>query len=48
MRVELPGGGTLEGRAVAIDPAGRLVVQTGDGREAVGAGDVRHVRTTER
>ncbi len=48
VRVDLPGGGVLEGRAVAIDPAGRLVVQTGDTQEAVGAGDVRHVRTTER
>ena len=47
VRVDLPGGGVLEGRAETIDPAGRLVVQTADAREAVGAGDVRHVRTTD-
>ena len=43
--VALPGGGTLTGRAVEIDPSGRLVVTSGSGeRTAVGAGDVVHVR----
>lgn len=44
VRVELPDGGTLEGRAVEIDPAGRLVVESADGRTAVAAGDVVHVK----
>ncbi|MBJ7359463.1 biotin--[acetyl-CoA-carboxylase] ligase [Nocardioides sp.] len=43
--VALPSGETLTGRAVEIDPSGRLVVSTGSGeRTAVGAGDVVHVR----
>lgn len=44
VRVDLPSGEVLEGRAVEIDPGGRLVVQTSDGLRAVGAGDVIHVR----
>lgn len=44
VRVDLPGGETLAGRAVEIDPAGRLVVEGPDGPRAVGAGDVVHVR----
>lgn len=45
VRVALPGGATLTGRAVDIDPSGRLVVVAGSGeRTAVGAGDVVHVR----
>ncbi|WP_231123611.1 biotin--[acetyl-CoA-carboxylase] ligase [Nocardioides sambongensis] len=46
VRVHLPGGGTLVGRAVDVDPEGRLVVETADGVERVGAGDVIHVRAT--
>jgi BirA family biotin operon repressor/biotin-[acetyl-CoA-carboxylase] ligase len=43
--VALPGGETLAGRAVEVDPSGRLVVAHGAGeRTAVGAGDVVHVR----
>jgi BirA family biotin operon repressor/biotin-[acetyl-CoA-carboxylase] ligase len=43
--VALPSGETLTGRAVEIDPHGRLVVSTAHGeRAAVGAGDVVHVR----
>lgn len=48
VRVELPDGSVLEGRAVEIDASGQLVVATGgaDGeRRAVAAGDVVHVRT---
>jgi len=45
VRVELPAGGTLEGEAVAVDDAGRLVVETSEGRHQVGAGDVVHVRS---
>lgn len=42
--VLLPGGGILAGRAVRLDPDGRLVI-VADGLEtAVGAGDVVHVR----
>jgi BirA family biotin operon repressor/biotin-[acetyl-CoA-carboxylase] ligase len=45
VRVALPDGETLTGRAVEIDPNGRLVVLTGSGeRTPVGAGDVVHVR----
>ncbi|MCD0481826.1 biotin--[acetyl-CoA-carboxylase] ligase [Streptacidiphilus sp. ASG 303] len=45
VRVLLPGDRALEGRAVAVDGDGRLVVRTGDGAEhAVSAGDVVHVR----
>lgn len=44
VRVLLPAGGTLTGRAVRVDAQGRLVVDTGDGEQAVGAGDVVHVR----
>jgi BirA family biotin operon repressor/biotin-[acetyl-CoA-carboxylase] ligase len=53
VRVELPGGATLVGTAVGIDPTGRLQVrpeQHGDARGAdvvaVAAGDVVHVRPT--
>ncbi len=44
VRVELPGGGDLTGRAVDIDDDGRLVVRTATGEQRVGAGDVIHVR----
>ncbi|MFD9304353.1 biotin--[acetyl-CoA-carboxylase] ligase [Streptomyces sp. NPDC060048] len=46
VRAELPGGRTLTGTAEAVDTDGRLVVRTADGeREAVGAGDVVHLRS---
>ena len=45
VRVDLPGGGVLTGRATGIDPGGRLVVSGPDGEVAVGAGDVVHVRS---
>lgn len=44
VRVELPGRSAVEGRAVGIDASGRLLVQTGSGWEALGAGDVTQVR----
>lgn len=44
VRVELPDGSTLVGRAVEIDPTGRLVVEHDGTRTAVAAGDVVHVR----
>lgn len=46
VRVELPGGDTLAGRAVAVDDDGRLVVRAdGNGeRRTFSAGDVVHVR----
>lgn len=47
VRVDLPGGGELTGRATDIDPDGRLVVETASGTERVGAGDVVHVRATD-
>ncbi|QYJ04375.1 biotin--[acetyl-CoA-carboxylase] ligase [Nocardioides panacisoli] len=44
VRVSLPGGGDLTGRAVDVDASGMLVVETAGGVERVGAGDVVHVR----
>jgi BirA family biotin operon repressor/biotin-[acetyl-CoA-carboxylase] ligase len=44
VRAELPGGGEIGGRAVAVDDDGRLVVATSEGERAVAAGDVVHVR----
>ncbi|WP_406862749.1 biotin--[acetyl-CoA-carboxylase] ligase [Streptomyces sp. HUAS MG47] len=45
VRAELPGERMLEGDAVRLDADGRLVVETeGGGTEAVGAGDIVHVR----
>lgn len=46
VRAELPGGGGREGRALDLDPDGRLLIDTGSGLETVAAGDVRHIRTT--
>ena len=45
VRVELPDGSTLVGRAVGIDAAGRLEIDTDGERRAVGAGDVVHLRS---
>ncbi|MFD8984619.1 biotin--[acetyl-CoA-carboxylase] ligase [Streptomyces sp. NPDC059564] len=46
VRAELPGGRTLTGTAEAVDADGRLVIRTLEGgREAVGAGDVVHLRS---
>lgn len=47
VRVDLPGGRELTGRATGIDEAGRLVVLTDEGESVVGAGDVVHVRARE-
>jgi BirA family biotin operon repressor/biotin-[acetyl-CoA-carboxylase] ligase len=44
VRVALPDGATLAGRAQRLDAAGRLVVVAGDVETAVSAGDVVHVR----
>ncbi|MHB9859498.1 biotin--[acetyl-CoA-carboxylase] ligase [Streptomyces sp. YIM S03343] len=45
VRAELPGDRALVGEAVAIDGDGRLVLVTEEGaREAVGAGDIVHLR----
>ncbi len=44
VRVELPGGGVLAGRACDVDSVGRLIVSADDGVHAVSAGDVVHVR----
>jgi BirA family transcriptional regulator, biotin operon repressor / biotin---[acetyl-CoA-carboxylase] ligase len=44
VRVELPGPSVTAGRAVDVDAAGRLVLDTADGRQTVAAGDVIHVR----
>jgi BirA family transcriptional regulator, biotin operon repressor / biotin---[acetyl-CoA-carboxylase] ligase len=44
VRVEMPGGKTLTGRASDVDGVGRLLVTDGDGEHAISAGDVVHVR----
>ena len=44
VRVDLPSGEALTGRAVGIDPSGRLLVEQDGVRTAVNAGDVVHVR----
>ena len=44
VRVELPGGEVLAGRACDVDEVGRLLVSTADGIRGVSAGDVIHVR----
>lgn len=48
VRVDLPGGAVLTGRATGVDPGGRLIVAGGGGETAVGAGDVVHVRPLDR
>ncbi|MEE1756235.1 biotin--[acetyl-CoA-carboxylase] ligase [Streptomyces sp. SP18CS02] len=48
VRAELPGDRALTGEAVAIDGDGRLVVAGANGgREAVGAGDIVHLRPVD-
>lgn len=44
VRVELPAGGVLVGRASDVDDTGRLIVATADGLVPVSAGDVIHAR----
>ncbi len=48
VHVDLPSGQPLNGRATGVDPGGRLLVSGPAGETAVGAGDVIHVRTTDR
>ncbi|MFC7495048.1 MULTISPECIES: biotin--[acetyl-CoA-carboxylase] ligase [unclassified Nocardioides] len=45
VRVEIPSGEPLVGRATGVDRSGRLVVAGPTGPVAVGAGDVVHVRS---
>jgi BirA family biotin operon repressor/biotin-[acetyl-CoA-carboxylase] ligase len=44
VRAELPGGGEMTGTAVGVDDDGRLIIATDGAEQAVGAGDVVHVR----
>ncbi len=44
VRVDLPGGEPLHGRAVDVDAHGRLLVDDGRSVRALGVGDVVHVR----
>jgi BirA family biotin operon repressor/biotin-[acetyl-CoA-carboxylase] ligase len=44
VRVSVPDGAELHGVADTVDDTGRLVLRTPDGRRAVSAGDVQHVR----
>jgi BirA family biotin operon repressor/biotin-[acetyl-CoA-carboxylase] ligase len=45
VRAQLPGGGTVSGQAIDLDPEGRLIVRTADGASTpIGAGDVVHLR----
>ncbi|WP_433166415.1 biotin--[acetyl-CoA-carboxylase] ligase [Kribbella sp. CA-247076] len=45
VRVELPDGTFLEGRARDLDADGRLIVDTPGGPRSLAAGDVTHLRT---
>lgn len=48
VRAELPGGATLEGTAVGLEPDGALAVLAADGTtNVVHAGDVVHLRRTD-
>ncbi|CAM3807304.1 biotin--[acetyl-CoA-carboxylase] ligase [Smaragdicoccus niigatensis] len=47
VRAELPSGDLLQGRALGVDSAGRLQIDTDKGIATVTAGDVRHVRRTD-
>jgi BirA family biotin operon repressor/biotin-[acetyl-CoA-carboxylase] ligase len=47
VRVDLPDGSALLGRATGVDPGGRLVVESLDGTQYVAAGDVVHVRPAD-
>jgi BirA family biotin operon repressor/biotin-[acetyl-CoA-carboxylase] ligase len=46
VRVQLPDGSTLEGRATGLDPLGRIVLRAGpdSAGTAIAAGDVTHLR----
>jgi BirA family transcriptional regulator, biotin operon repressor / biotin---[acetyl-CoA-carboxylase] ligase len=46
VRVQLPDGSVLAGRAQRVDDLGRLVLVTDDGEQTVSSGDVVHVRST--
>ncbi len=48
VRVELPGGSVLAGRAADVDSGGRLLVSADGATHAVSAGDVVHVRPPQR
>jgi BirA family biotin operon repressor/biotin-[acetyl-CoA-carboxylase] ligase len=45
VRVDLPGGEVVRGRAEGIDVHGRLLVRDGTGQRTLGAGDVLHLRS---
>jgi BirA family biotin operon repressor/biotin-[acetyl-CoA-carboxylase] ligase len=47
VRVDLPDGSVLVGRATGIDPSGQLIVESDGMTRAVSAGDVVHVRSLE-
>ena len=47
VRIELPDGSSVTGRAETVDAGGRLVVRTASGRSVLGAGEVVHVRPDE-
>jgi BirA family transcriptional regulator, biotin operon repressor / biotin---[acetyl-CoA-carboxylase] ligase len=44
VRVDLPDGSQVRGRATGVDSDGRLEVRTPQGPRVLGAGDVVHVR----
>jgi BirA family biotin operon repressor/biotin-[acetyl-CoA-carboxylase] ligase len=45
VRVELPGGRTVTGRAIDVDDSGQLVVESDGSTASWSAGDVTHVRS---
>lgn len=44
VRVQLPGGAEIQGTGCDVDEAGRLLVDTDRGEQAVAAGEVEHLR----
>lgn len=44
VRVEFPGSNAAEGVAADIDDSGRLILEAGTERRAIGAGDIVHLR----
>lgn len=44
VRVTMADGSTVDGEASGVDEIGRLVLATRDGEQAIGAGDVEHLR----
>jgi biotin-(acetyl-CoA carboxylase) ligase len=44
VRVELTNGQFVSGRAIELDPSGRLVIEANDQKHLIDTGDVVHLR----